>query len=329
MSGPSRREFLAAAALLPGCAASLADFPFDRGLEIPGPLGLTLEFYSVTCALIRGPGGAVLCDPFFTHLPLSKLLFGQSVTDPLALRPFRDRLGDVRAVVVGHVHYDHAMAVPAVDPYLADDAVFLGSETLAHTFAASPLTHPLVTLNQQVATKTTPGQAWVHPGGGLRIRPILSGHPPQWAFFHLFPHRVSAPRTQPPTRVNHYQEGITLAYLIDFLDGDDIAARVYVQSSSTGPPAGFFPRSLLDERGVDLALVSMDVANREQAHGDSVLHLLKPRTVAFTHYEDFFRPKDKPPREIVKVNLEASRAFFEDTEETRYLFPGWDSRFAL
>ena len=109
MSGPSRRELLAAAALLPGCAASLADFPFDRALETPGPLGLTLEFYSVTCALLRGPGGAVLCDPFFTHLPLFKLLFGQSVTDPLALRPFRDRLGDVRAVVVGHVHYDHAM----------------------------------------------------------------------------------------------------------------------------------------------------------------------------------------------------------------------------
>ena len=110
-----------------------------------------------------------------------------------------------------------------------------------------------------------------------------------------------------------------------FATSGAVAARVYVESSSTGHPAGFFPPELLAERGVDLALVSMDVANREMASGDSVLHLLQAPHVVFTHYEDFFRGKDEAPREIVKVNLPRTRAFFQNTADCTYWIPGWDT----
>ena len=307
----------------------MRDFPFDGSSVGQGSIGLSVRFASVCCAVVEGFGTAVLCDPFFTHLPLRQVVFGHSRSDPAEVAPFIPHLGTVQAVVVGHSHYDHAMAIPTVDPHLAADAVILGSQTLAHTFAPTPLAHPVVAVNDQLTTVDGLGTPWMHPGGRLRIWPIRSGHPPQWAFFHLYRRQLDAPRRRPPTRVHHYQEGITIAYLVDFLEAGKVVARVYIQSSSTGHPAGFFPPELLDEHGVDLALVSMDVANREMKSGDSVLHLIQPRHVVFTHYEDFFSGKDEPPREIVKVDLPKTHAYFRNTPDRTYWFPGWNTHLAL
>jgi len=319
-----------AGALATGCGASLRRFPFDAEGALGGALGITLDHYGVCCARVAWAGGSVLFDPFFTRLPLRTVAFGRAVPDPAALGDRAAHFADTRAVLVGHSHYDHAMGIPLVDPLLPPDAVHMGSPTLAHTFAASALAHPIVPLSgDQVAHATHPGR-WVHhPSGALRVLPIASGHPAQYLFFHLYRRSLDRDRRRPPTRAHHYQEGATLAFLVDLMDGDRVQARVYVQSSSTGPPAGFFPASILRDRPVDLAIVSMDVANRERAHGDSVLHLLGAPTVVFTHYEDFFRPEDQPPREIVKVDLPATRAHFAARADARYLFPAAGARFEL
>ncbi len=325
----TRRAFLASAGTFVACGQRLAAFPFDLGLSGPGPLGLTVHFFGVCCVLVEGFGTAVLFDPFWTHLPLRQVAFGRIAPSAEAMAPAAPSLRPVQAVLVGHSHYDHALAVPTVDPHLAPDAVFLGSDTLAHTFAPVSLDHPVVGLNDRLTTHSTVGTPWLHPGGMLRVWPIRSGHPPQWAFVHLYRRSLDSPRARPPTRAHHYQEGVTLAFLVDFLVGGVVAARVYVQSSSTGFPAGFFPAELLRERGVDLAVVAMDVANREQARGDSVLHLLRAPQVVFTHYEDFFRPKEPPVRETVKVDLPATKAFFSERTDARYWFPAWDTRLEL
>jgi hypothetical protein len=78
-----------------------------------------------------------------------------------------------------------------------------------------------------------------------------------------------------------------------------------------------------------VAIVAMDVANREQRHGDSVLHLLDAPVVFFNHFEDFFRNKDKAPREIVKVDLPRSRDFFNDQHHRRTIFSAYDQRYHL
>lgn len=332
----SRRQLLAGAAgalalAPPGRAASLADFPFRQSGPIgpPGaaPLGLELHFFSVCCALLRWKGGSLLLDPFFTHLPLRQVAFGRTREDPAALGDRAPLFADTRAVLVGHAHYDHAMGLPLVDPHLGPDAVTLGSRTLAHTFAASGLRHPIVALNDHLARPGQPARWWAHPSGALRVMPLLAGHPPQYLFFHLWRRQLRADRDRPPTRANHYQEGVTLAFLVDLLHEGEVRARVYVCSSSADPPSGFPDAAVIAERPVDLALVSMDTANREAAHGDSVLGLLGARTVVFTHYEDFFRPKTQAPREIVKVDLERSRAYFAARSDADYVFPAWGGRF--
>ena len=325
----TRRALLAGAAGAAGCGASLSNFPFDTGHTLSSHLGLELHFFSVCCVWMRWAGGSVLIDPFWTHVPLGQVVFGHVAEAPDALAGRESMFADTRAVLVGHTHYDHVMGLPLVDPLLPDDAVHLGSPTLGHTFAAAGLTHPVVDVSPHLATPDTPPRWWHHPSGALRVLPLQSAHPNQWLFFHLYRRRLAKDRQRPPRRVGHYQEGLTLAYLVDLLDGDRIQARVYVETSSCGHEASFPPAATLAEHPVDVAVVSMDIANQEQASGTSVLDVLNAPTVFFVHYEDFFSSLEAAPREIVKVDLPRTRAHFGAETQATYLISSWNQRYRL
>ena len=198
MSGRiSRRGLIAGGLALSGCGASLRHFPFDTSHTISTHLGLEITFYSVCCVQIRSAVGSVLCDPFFTHLPFHQVAFGKCVPEPSAIAQFIPEFSDIRATLVGHNHYDHNMALPAVDPHIAPDAVHLGSQTMAHTFAANALQHELIALNNHVASPEHMGTWWVHPSGQFRVLPILSGHPSQYLFVHLFTKKLCIPLWKP------------------------------------------------------------------------------------------------------------------------------------
>ena len=327
----SRREFaFGVTSLLAGCGASLARFPFD--MHAPGPARLNLEvtFYGVGCFRISYKGVDVLSDPFWSYLPIRQLVFGDTLPDPEQVDPYLPELADVQTVLVGHNHYDHNLDLPYVAPHLHSDAVIVGSNTMVHTFAPSGIARPMVGLNETLTTPDHQGKWWMHPSKKLRVLPILSAHPKQYLFIHLFRDVLEQDRATPPEQLNDYQEGITLAFLVDYLDDTGaVERRVYIQTSSTGYPAGFFPKEILAERPVDVALLAMDCANLEMQDRNTILDFLEAPVVLFCHWEDFFRRKDQTPREIVKVNLPKARRYFQNTETTTYLFPGFDSTFAL
>ncbi len=181
------------------------------------------------------------------------------------------------------------------------------------------------------ATPDEDGLWWTLPGGRARVLPIASGHPAQVPGLHLYPWSYRRDRARPPTRAWHFQEGATIAWLVDFLaaDGETIDHRVYVQTTSTGWPDGYFPPGVRDERPVDVALLAMDCANIKARGRRSIIDFLSAPVVIFCHWEDFFRPKTEPPREAVKVNLERLRAALPDTPETRYVFPWWGAVFTF
>jgi hypothetical protein len=164
----------------------------------------------------------------------------------------------------------------------------------------------------------------------MRILPIRSNHPTQYLFLHLFTEKLSEDRKTPPTRASDYQEGITIAYLVDFLHPQtkEIQSRVYIQTSSTGYPAGYFPASVLEEKSVDVAILAMDCANIKAAGTEkSIVDFLSPSSVMFCHWEDFFRSKNKEPKEIVRVNLAKLKESLPSTAERRYIFPYWDRKY--
>ena len=324
---PTRRHLLTLLASSTACSASLARFPFDGGpLRAPAHGGdLQLTFFSVACFIVSFRGTAILTDPFFTHVPFGQVGFGKTEPDPEANRLARPYLSDVRAVLIGHGHYDHCLDLVPVAAHLAPDARIVASQTVAHTFAPTDLARPIDVANPHLATPTHAGRWLPHPSGRLRVLPIASGHPDNIPGIHLWRRRLEAPRTEVPTRGAHYQEGLTLAFLVDWLDeGGAVAARVYIQNASTGPPDGLAPPEVLREHPVDAAILGMDTANLLARGKPTCLDHLDARKVLFCHWGDFFRPLDAPPREGAKVNLAKLRATLRARPDgDRFLFPGW------
>lgn len=322
----TRRALLGAALAAAGCAP-LRRFPFDAGDPPASGSGLQIQYFGVGCFLLSWRGVAVLTDPFWSYLPRRQVALGRIAPDPAQVDPHLPALGDVVAVLVGHSHYDHMLDLPYVAPHLAAGAQIFGSRTLAHTLA--PLSVPVVPVNAHLATEARPG-TWLAAGPSVRILPIASGHPNNWAFVHVWGDALTEDRATPPTRASHYQEGRTLAFLIDLLRPDGrVAHRVYVQTSSRGLPDGAFPDSIRAERPVDVALLAMDCANLEADGGDTIIDVLAAPAVIFCHWEDFFRSQDRPPREIVKVDLPRLKAHFDADPRAVYRFPGWGSTFSF
>ena len=324
----ARRAFLTGAASLAGCA-SLQSFPFETGLKSPGD-GLLATHFSVGCFLIRYGGAAVLTDPYFSHLPFRQVAFGKVEPDPEQYSPYLESLGEVQAVLVGHSHHDHVLDLPVICPHTAEEARIYGSRTLRHCFAASMLPRPLVDVTADAATLETPGRRHAAAGGRIRVLPVQSAHPDQYLFFHLFKGSLKEDRKSPPTRIHHYKEGASLAYLVDFMGpAGNIQHRVYVNTTSTGWPAGYFQQEILEEHPVDAAILAMDCAHVAEKGGVSIIDFLKPSKILFCHWEDFFRSKTKPPREGVKVDLPKTKKILEQSLEAEVLFPAWDSTHRL
>ena len=121
-----------------------------------------------------------------------------------------------------------------------------------------------------------------------------------------------------------------MGFLVDYLAADgSVERRIYVQTSSTGYPAGFFPEKVLQEHPVDVALLAMDCANLQMDKASTVIDFLQPKSVFFCHWENFFRRKDQAPREIVKVDLPKARRFFQGADGSDFFFPGFDTVFDL
>ena len=325
----SRRHFLISSlGSSVACASSLKHFPFDQKGQFMN-LGLQIQFYGVGCFRISYDSCDILSDPFFSYLSFPKVAFGKINSDPKQVDPYLHQLKNVQTVIVGHNHYDHNLDLAYITPHLHPNAIILGSQTLQHTFAPLNLERSIVDVNENVATQNQMGRWWYHPNRRIRILPILSKHPNQYLFFHLFTKKLNKDRVSEPKKVFHYQEGLTFAFLMDFIDDNHIQRRVYIQTTSTGFPMGSFPDKILDERPVDVALLSMDSANIEMDNQYSILDFLNPPITFFCHYENFFRSKDKDPKEIVKVNLPKSRRFFKNTDEKTYYFPAFDAIFNL
>ena len=323
----NRRLFLSQC-LLTACTPSLKRFPFDRG-TVAYPDAIQVKYYSVGCFKVQWNESVFLTDPFWSHPSFLQVAFGKTIPIKERVDPYLQEIKDTQAIIVGHSHYDHTLDLSYVLPKMSPKTKVLGSQTLKHTFAAQLPKDQFVVCNGYAASAEKPGTFIFTEDRKIRILPIHSSHPAQVGFIHLFTDHVKIDRKTPPTRSWHYQEGITLAFLIDFLDDTQhIQKRVYVQTSSAGLPSGTFPQEILKEHPVDVALLGMDCANKKYKGIPSIIDFLQPEHVVFCHWEDFFRRKDQEPKALVKVPLPRLKQFFSN-QEGSYIFPYFDSTFWL
>lgn len=292
---------------------------------------LEIQYFSVGCFKLKYGESAILTDPFWTHLPLSTVLFGKVVPDSSQIEPYLPQLDDIDGVLVCHAHYDHMLDLPYISPRLPSTSPVIGSKTMRHTLAPFQLPHPIIEVNETMAGPDSQGE-WVSlDEGRIRVLPIKAGHPNHVWFVHLWNNELTEDLTEKPTKGKRWQEGVTLGFLIDFMkeDGATIAYRVFFQSSSTPYPSGFMPQKILDQHPVDAALLGMDFINMELDEERTVMPFLKPKTVIFCHWEDFFQPKVKPPKAslLKKLGKGIAEIKNDNPNGTRYIVPSWSSKY--
>ena len=294
---------------------------------------LEIQFFSVGCFKLKYGESAIFTDPFFTHIPLKKVLFGKVVPDPAQIDPYLPELGDIDGTLVCHAHYDHILDFPYLSPKLPAHSPVIGSQTLKHTLAPFKLPHPVMVVNETMAEPDKDGEWITLDDGNIRILPIKAGHPNHGWFVQLWNNKVTEDLTEIPTKGKEWQEGVTLGFLIDFMknEGQEIAYRIFFQSSSTPFPSGFVPQHIIDQHPVNAALLGMDFINMELKGERNVMPYLAPEKVIFCHWEDFFKPKTVPPKKglIKKLSKQIEEIKENDKKGTEYIVPEWGAKYYL
>lgn len=315
------------AACLPKALDGRSDRPvgpnepgYDRAVQV--------RFLGVGGFTIRRGGHVVMTAPLYSNPSADHVLSRSILPNEGLIRVELDRIApdlpDVRAILVGHSHYDHLMDVPVVWQRTRDRnpegaTIYAGATAkrilsgYANGNVAAPHPPPsrIQTLNDAVDTTLCskpsdcigpdgepdppPGRPgrWItvpHTGGRVRLMALCSRHPPQLMGEHLWPGCVGEERRSPPARAADYPEGEVFAYLVDFVDAAGRPEfRVYYQDAPTSDPTGYAPASLIAEKTVDLALLCGGSFNAVTRPED-IVDNLRAHRVIIHHWESFFRP---------------------------------------
>ena len=81
--------------------------------------------------------------------------------------------------------------------------------------------------------------------------------------------------------------GSTYAFLVDFIQEDTL--RVYIQTSASNYPNGLPPKTELDRKQVDLAIMCYASALNVDDYPNKWIEWMQPKKLVLVHWEDFFR----------------------------------------
>jgi L-ascorbate metabolism protein UlaG (beta-lactamase superfamily) len=89
-----------------------------RGLEASGPelpAELSMQWLGVSGYRLTYEGVSLFIDPYLSRVPLRSLLLRRpAVPDAGLIERYAGDAGEVAGVLVGHTHFDHAVAAPAI-----------------------------------------------------------------------------------------------------------------------------------------------------------------------------------------------------------------------
>ena len=257
--------------------------------------------------LLRRGSDAIMTAPFFSNPNMLRVAL-------LPITPDRDRIEagladvdvtDVKAILVGHAHYDHLMDALWVAQHETPAAKLYGSDTMVNIACSKLPDDRLQSLEHRAGDWWNVGDwAPVIPGR-VRVMALRSEHAPHAARgITLFGGEVKSRTCRRPWTAWGWKEGQTLAYLIDFLDGKDgdgkdrIALRIHVQDSASNPPYGFPPPEVLAEHPVDVSIPCVASFDQVDGYPEQLMRYLNPHHVVLTHWDNFFRSQAYTPSAV-------------------------------
>lgn len=245
------------------------------------------RFMGTTTLLFDDGESQILVDGFFTRPRRLRMLLGRVRPDwgvierELGLAEIHGRL---RAVLVSHSHYDHA----------------LDSATVVALRPSSVLVGSLSTANLGFGAGLAPERMLISgPGRQLDFGRF---HVTLFAALHSWPDRfpglIEAPMA-PRAHISRFREGGSLAFVIE---RDGLTLLVH-------PVANFLPGTYRDVRADIVFLAVGQLGRRDRAFAENywceVVRETRARLVIPVHWDEFTRPLDAgltpPPSPLDRV----------------------------
>jgi hypothetical protein len=299
------------AACLPGCGSLPTQVAVTTGGEPlrPGDPGygttLQIRYLGAGGVLMTRGADSLLTAPFFSNPSLLNVALWSVKTDRAEvdrfLAPMAADLATVKAVLLGHAHYDHLMDLPYIKARYLPNAHIYGSDTAKYILAAYPDVdqNAVVSVQSAAGTVAAPGKWWP-VGSRLRFMALRSKHAPIVFQYKFSEGTYEAPLDRIPTSAFDWREGETLAFVIEFLaeDGRSVDFRVHYQDAASTPPLGFAPTvELSNPAQATIAILCLPGFDRVDSYPESLVRHLRPDLVVGIHWESFFeRIPDDPAR---------------------------------
>ena len=251
----------------------------DRCDVPPASGDLSVTFAGVSTLLLDDGSSALMTDGFFSRPSLLRVGLGKVAPDRTRIDSCLARLGVSRLEVVApvHGHFDHAL--DSAEVARRTDAVLAGGESVANLGRGAGL--PADRLHV-----VTPGEARTY--GAWTVTWVVSDHCPP----DRFPGTIDEPLT-PPAKAAAYRCGEAWSILV----AHDSGRRALVQGS-----AGFVPGSLEGHRAevAYLGVGQLGVLDEGylRDYWQHTVRAVGARRVVLTHWDDFFRPLDRPLRAL-------------------------------
>lgn len=231
---------------------------------------------------IEHAGHVVLIDPYLTRASLPACVFTPLRPDR-ALIPLHTPRAD--AIVVGHTHFDHALDVPAIAAHTG--ATVFGSRSAVALCRASGLAEARAR-DVERAPGADPVTAEIGPFE-------LRFHPSAHSRFALgrvpFPGEI-ADCDHVPVRAEGYRCGAVFSVEIR------VAGRKIVHLGSAE-----LVEASMRAKEPDLLLLCVAGWTSSRDLPERVARVISPKAVLFSHWDNFFRPIDRPARMLPAMQL--------------------------
>ena len=216
----------------------------------------------------------LLIDPYLTRAPLSRCLFAPLQPDEAVLEELILR---ANAIVVGHTHFDHALDVPCIARRTG--ALVFGSPSAMALCRAGGVPERQLRVPQEDEV------------GPFRLRFFASEH--SRFFFGRVPFAGEiAVCDQAPLHASRYRCGAVFGVQIE------VAGRRIVHLGSAQLVDASAPRA-----DADLLLLCAAGWQSSRDLPERVARAFNPRTILLSHWDNFFRPIDRPARALPGVEL--------------------------
>ena len=248
---------------------------------VPGAAagGLSVTFLGVATLLFRDGRGAVLTDGFFSRPGLLRAATGRIAPDVARIEAALAGagIGRLDAVAPVHSHFDHAMDAAVVAHRTG--ARLIGDESTAHVGRGGGLT------DGRMIVVRSGDEIFC---GEFTLTFVASAHSEP----DRFPGAIDAP-VVPPVRWTAYRCGQAWSILVTHSSG-----RTALVQGSAG-----FVAAALDGRHAEVAyLGAAQLGTRSAAYvaayWEHTVRAVGARRVVLIHWDDFFRPLDRPLRAL-------------------------------